>query len=660
MQRGFCRRWFLCGLTGLLTGTSKALAACLQAILPNPNERLAVAEGKRLGVGSVSLSGPRAVEVLSHQSWMLVYTAGPAGLRAGGGIRVAMRHLQGEVGTAQATSPQAPNYITAAADGDPPVKIHIPNGWKEFMTQYFPWQNIIQVTLPERGLEPGQSLRITIGDRRAGSPGMRVQPYDESHYGLKCYVDPIGDGEYLPVEEMPTIEVVAAEPCRLQAVMPSDAVAGEPTWCLVRAEDRYGNPAPRFRGRVELRSTDPAATLPDVHTFAEEDRGVCRFEGIRFAATGIQRITAVASAEGHEPFQAVANPVRVAGQRPPERVLWGDLHGHTVFSDGRGTVEEYYDFACRVAGLDFCALTDHDFEMVDEMWEHCKAATNRWNRPGEFVTIHGYEWSGLTPDGGDHNVYFLDDDAPLYRSTLMYDPRNLQMDHTSEKVKTVEELLARLAGHLRHKNVFCIPHFGGRRGNPRWHDPRVQRLIEIYSDHRRSEEWANTFLSAGHRLGIMASSDNHYGNPGYGYLRILYDWDKQEIGTGLVAVYAPERTRESVFHALYDRRVYATSGARILLDFRLNGHPMGSEVKLDQSPTLVVDAVGTAAITHLEIKKNSKPVFVATPNRQSARLEWRDEAFSPAESVFYYTRVVQEDGEEAISSPIWVDGTISR
>ena len=71
----------------------------------------------------------------------------------------------------------------------------------------------------------------------------------------------------------------------------------------------------------------------------------------------------------------------------------------------------------------------------------------------------------------------------------------------------------------------------------------LQRLIEIFSDHRRSEAWANTFLAAGHRLGIMASTDNHYGNPGYGYLKILHDWQRQEIGTSAMAVYAADRTR---------------------------------------------------------------------------------------------------------------------
>ncbi len=656
MTKPMGRRSFLGGLAGLLAAAGKALAAGLQRFFPNPNEDRAVAEGKRLGVGSVKLSGPQSAQVLSHQTWTLVYTAGPAGIAPGGGIRVALRHLQRQAAVPQATAPAEANYVSAVADGEAAVRVDIPNGWKTFMTQYFPWQNVIQVTLPERGLDAGQRLRIILGDRSGGGPGMRVQPYDESHYGLKCYADVDGKGRYLPLGTMPTIEVVGAEPYRLQAVMPSDAVAGEPTWCIVRAEDGYGNPAPRFRGRVALESTDPEATLPSSHRFNEADRGICRFEGLRFAAPGTQRIKAVGLEDERERFHAAANPVRVAAQPPSELLLWGDLHGHTLLSDGRGTVDEYYDFAERVAGLDFCAVSDHAFEMVDEMWEHCKAVTNARNRPGRFVTIHGYEWSGRTSDGGDHNVYFLEDDPPIYRSTLMYDSRNLQMDHVSEKVETVAELMARLAARLKYKDVFCIPHFGGRRGNPRWHDPRVQRLIEIYSDHRRSEPWAASFLAAGHRLGIMASSDNHYGNPGYGYLKILHDWDKQEIGTGLVAVYAGRRTRESIFHALYDRRTYATSGARILLDFRLDGQPMGSEVKVQRPPTLVVDATGTAPIDRVEIKKNGETVHTATPKQELVRMEWQDGAFQPGPAGYYYVRITQADGEEAISSPVWVHG----
>ena len=192
--------------------------------------------------------------------------------------------------------------------------------------------------------------------------------------------------------------------------------------------------------------------------------------------------------------------------------------------------------------------------------------------------------AALQPIGGDHNVYFLGDDPPIYRSPLMYHPQNYQMDHDGPKVDHVTKLFELLRENFEPGTVFCIPHWGGRRGNPQWHDPQVQRLIEIFSEHRRSEDWAGTFLTAGHRLGIMASGDNHSGNPGYGCLKPSHNWDTQEIGMALIAVQAEQLTRESIFRALYDRRVYATSGARILLDFRVAGQPMGSEVRTDDAP----------------------------------------------------------------------------
>ena len=127
----------------------------------------------------------------------------------------------------------------------------------KYFAEYFAWHNMIEVVLPERGLKPGEILRITLGDRSGGSPGIRVQPFDESCFVFKTYADALGQGKYLPLANSPAIEIVAAEPVRLQVVMPSDAVVGQTTWCLVRAEDRYGNPAPRYRGRVKLTATDP-------------------------------------------------------------------------------------------------------------------------------------------------------------------------------------------------------------------------------------------------------------------------------------------------------------------------------------------------------------------------------------------------------------------
>jgi len=639
-------------LAGLLLTSGAMLGADRPSAAPYMNEAEAVAAGLELGIGSAELEGPRVVEVFTNQTWTLVYTAGRAGIKPGGGIRVGLRHLLCWE-QLQTANPKGNAYFTVRAENDLAVKLYVARDWKRFFGPHFAWQNMQEVILPERGLAPGETLRLTYGDLSGGGPGIRIQPVDESHFVFKVFVDALGDGNWLPLAKSPSIEIVAAEPHRLNVVMPSDAVAGQPTWCIVRAEDRYGNPATRYGGTVALRSTDSAARLPSEYRFVEADRGVHRFETVAFNTPGDHTLSV-----DDGTFQATGNPVRVAPTRPEKLLLWGDLHGHTLFSDGRGTVEEYYDFAQRVAGLDFCAVSDHAFELTEAMWEHSKAVTNRAYQPGRFVTFQAYEWSGNANVGGDHNVYFLQDDPPIYRSDNYYDPRNIQMYHGPEpKVPHITGVFDRLAERLQKKNVFCIPHYGGRHGNPEWHNPKVQRLIEIFSEHRRSEDWATTFLTRGHRLGIIASTDNHLGNPGYGYLRPSYDWDTQEIGMAAVAVYAPERTRESAFRALYDRRTYATSGDRIILDFQADGHPMGSEYRTDSPPLITVEVVGTAPISRVEIKKNSRVLHTFEPKgtARAVTLQWRDTAFQAGEPCYYYVRVVQDNNEEAICSPIWVN-----
>lgn len=630
--------------------SSALLGAKRQSERIYENEAEAVAEGRKLGIGYAVLDGPARVEVLTHQTWTLAYTAGKAGIQPGGGIRVTMRHIHCW-SPPQTKDPTAEGYLTVKTPDGVAAQVAAQPKPDPPFTQYFPWQNMVQVKIPEKELAPGETIQITYGDHSGGSPGMRVQPFDESRFVFKCFVDARGDGDYLPLAEHPSIEIVAAEPYRLNVIMPSDALVGRPTWCVVRAEDRYGNPSSRYRGTIRWQATDPSAELPPAYTFTDADRGAHRFEDLTLTTAGDHTVQV---SDGK--FQATGNPVRAAREQPKRLLLWGDIHGHTLYSDGRGTVEEYYDFARRVAGLDFCSVTDHAFEILDDMWAHSKAVTNRLYEPGHFVTFQAFEWSGKTDVGGDHNVYFLENDPPIYRSTSYYDRRNFQMYHgPTAKEPHITDVFAKLAEQLRDRDVFTIPHYGGRRGNPKWHDPRVQRMVEIFSEHRRSEDWASTFLKQGYRMGIMASTDGHFGNPGYGYLKPTYDWGTQEIGMAAVAVYAAERTRESVFRALYDRRVYATSGDRIILDVQADGHAMGSEYKTTSPPTLEIEAVGTAPFARIEIKKDSEIVHVVEPGQTSVRLQWRDPDFRPDGTCYYYVRVVQNDNEEAISSPIWIN-----
>ncbi len=619
-----------------------------------PAEMAAVEEGKKLGIGSVWLEGPAEVKAYTYQSWTLHYVVGESGMKGGGGIRIGMRHSLGW-SPFQISDADADGYITAELQDNTPIPISLPKDGilNEYFLPYFPWQNMFEVNIPEPGLEAGDTLLIHIGDTREGSKGMRIQPWDEFTFVFKCYVDVSGNGRYLPLSDNPSVKIKAADPYRLSMLTPSNAVAGKPTWCLIRAEDRYGNPTPTYRGSVRIQSKNKQSGVDITYDFKASDKGVHRFNNVVFETEGTFRLSA-----NDGEFNCTSNPVKVSYTASPKKIYWGDLHGHTLFSDGRGSVEQYYEFARNIAGLDFCAVTDHGFEVTDKMWQYSKKVTNRANDPGNFITLNAYEWSGMKDVGGDHNVYYLDDDPPIYRSRSFYNYQNYQMYHGKEpQINHVEDLFKILDRDYETGSVFCIPHFGGRRGNPKWHDPEIQRSIEVFSEHRRSEDWMKPFLKKGQRLGIIASSDGHYGNPGYGYLNFSnsFNWEKKEIGMALVAVYAEELTRKDIFSSLYNRHTYATTGERIILDFRVNGKPMGSEIHSEDPPMLSVYASGTNIIERIEIKKNNQIVKVFNPEKKKVRIEWKDTSFSHLKTSYYYVRIVQSDKEEAISSPVWIN-----
>jgi hypothetical protein len=170
-------------------------------------------------------------------------------------------------------------------------------------------------------------------------------------------------------------------------------------------------------------------------------------------------------------------------------------------------------------------------------------------------------------------------DPPLMRSRSYYDYRNQQAFHGADiSANHIEDVFNFLTDRCPPASAIVVPHFGGRPAHPKWHRPELERLIKIFSEHQRSEVWAASFRATGRFLGNTAGGDDQIGRPGYGFLAYIDSPEDRPSGLGLVAIQAANLTRESVFASLYNRRVYATTGARILLDFVINGHPMGSEL----------------------------------------------------------------------------------
>lgn len=643
-----------------------ALLAVPLFLAPNPlarhaTEDDAVVAGQKKDLGAAILEGPAEVEVNSQASWTLRFTVGRAGMKPGGGVRLAFAHgMGGDWGGQhlQTAQPDAESYAAATATNGARIRI-TPKPWRtgaagpdETFRRYHPWQWITEFILEDKPLKTGDVISISM-------QRLRVQQRDETAFLFKLYADSNGDDDYLPLAKSPAVRICGAAADSIVVNAPADAVAGQPVAVTAWLADRFANPATGFTGTLRVENNDSKVELPRPHRFRANELARYRFQGIVFSQPGVYRLR-VTQTDG--PLRGVSGPIRVYAQASPQRVFWGDIHTHTSYSDGRGSVAETYEFGRDYSALDFCAVTDHSFLVSDKMWQEIKDVTNRLYRPNEYVTFLAYEWSGMTDVGGDHNVYFRDSDAELTRCYSYYNYRNLRMYHgPNHGANHVEQLFKLLAEHSRSRNILAIPHFGGRRGNPEWHNPEIQRLIEIFSDHRRSEDWAQTFLDRRYRIGIMASTDNHAGNAGYGFrvrpgaaapdaaLR-----PQETNGTSLIAVYAPAKTREAIFDAMYQRHTYATTGNRMLVEFRVNGALMGEEIRSADPPRITVTAEGTAPIDRILVLRNSEVIYAHPGEGSSVRFEYVDN--SPGwKGSFYYVRVEQKDGEQAISSPVWVD-----
>ncbi len=470
---------------------------------------------------------------------------------------------------------------------------------------------------------------------------------------------------------------------RLLVTLPSTAVIGERLSVLVEAVDAGGRTIPDFTGLVSFSATDGHAILPQPWEYFSFERGRRRFGGLVFRSEGVHRVTATDAKAG---LVGESAPIMVERHRPTYRVYWGDLHGHSgEYACGQGTIDGYYQFARDYAGLDFCALTDHDQSAgvphdLSSIWDKVCRAAQYYNRPHEFVAFLGYEWSSSTglahgeapdrplPHGYGHKcIYYLGDDEPLFSCV---DPRS----------NTPDRLWKRLAG----REALAIPHHPATRENwwTDWdyHNPEYERLVEIYSVWGSSERSAadgNPYpirhgggetpgrhvldaLRRGYVLGFIGGGDTHDGSPGRGYAHFPRSEKEREreVGIyrpGLHAVYAKELTREALWQAMKVRRTYATTGARIVVEFSVGSAPMGSVIRRWPGGAARFHArvEGTADLAKVEILRNGDVIERIPGQGRSMSWDWARNA-QPGTSQWFYLRVTQVDGQMACSSPIWL------
>ncbi|MEQ9334822.1 DUF3604 domain-containing protein [Thalassobaculum sp.] len=494
------------------------------------------------GSARIDARGPFAVR--SFQTVDLTYTVGRFGLDDSGSIKIVQR-FPNDGGRLQVADPTAMNFISArASNGCSLILVPEPDGHQR------PWERSLRITVRGGSMHPGDSIAVTFGDRGGGSPGLRLQTFCETAHEFRVLVDPCATGHFFPLTDRPCIEIVAGTPVRWKAVLPTHGRPGGPFSLGLRAEDLWGNPSHRAGRSLRLEADGGILGLPGRVDYPDGERA-WRITGLTAPAAGIVRVR-VLDDDGAE--LARSNPLVVrAGQTGG---YWGDLHGQSGETVGVNPIDEYFAFGRDLAFLDVMSHQANDFQVTGAFWARINAVTDAVNRDGTFVAFPGYEWSGNTPVGGDHNVFFRHAGRPIRRSShaLLEDRSDLDGD-----ANTTTELFEA----LRDEDCVVYAHVGGRPADIGRDDGgRIRTAVEVHSDWGSFEWIMKDSFAHGYRLGLVCNSDGHKGRPGASHP------GASQFGAlgGLTCFLADDLTRDGIFAALRRRRHYGTTGCRMFLD----------------------------------------------------------------------------------------------
>ena len=505
------------------------------------------------GSARVDRTGP--FEVRSFQTVTVTHTIGRFGLDDSGSIKIVQR-FPNDGGRLQVEDPAAMNFVSARASNGCRLRL-IP----EREGHQRPWERSLRIVVSGGFMRPGDTIAVTFGDRSGGSPGLQLQTFCEARHEFRVLVDPCATGHFYPLPDRPWIAVVAGPPVRWKAVLPTHGRPGQPFALGLKAEDLWGNPSHRAGRTLRLEADGAVAGLPERVAFPDGERAL-RIGGLTVAGQGIVRIR-VLDDDGAE--LARSNPLVVrAGQSPG---YWGDLHGQSGETVGVNTIEAYFAFGRDLAFLDVMGHQGNDFQITGAFWRRINEVTTALDRDGAFVAFPGYEWSGNTPMGGDHNVFFRDAGRPIRRSShaLLEDRADLDRD-----VNTTAELFEA----LRDEDCVVYAHVGGRPADIGRDDGgRLRTAVEVHSDWGTFEWIMKDSFAHGYRLGLVCNSDGHKGRPGASYP------GASQFGAlgGLTCFLAERLSRDGIFEALRRRHHYGTTGCRLFLDVRA-GFPGGATV----------------------------------------------------------------------------------
>lgn len=330
-------------------------------------------------------------------------------------------------------------------------------------------------------------------------------------------------------------------------------------------------------------------------------------------------------------------------------LYFGQLHAHTDISNGAGSVEEAFQYASQVDGLDFFAVTDHsdsfdnadmgaidaDGADISADWAAGKQAAASVTN-GDFVGLFGFEMTWPEDKQLGHISTF---NTPGWQTRDQADFENVPT-----ALENYYKALTSVPGSVSqfnhpddiHGDFERFDHYSPQ------YDAAVSLLEVAGEDGVVDCGYYDRALDEGWHVAPTNNQNNHNGQWG----------DASDART---VVLAKSLTEEALYAAMKDRRVYATQDSDLAIYYELNGTVMGSILpkSKDAEITVFLSDPTDEAIGNVEVVTDGGAVlvseYVETPSQVL-------ELPASGGRSYYYLRITQPDGDVAVTAPVWMDG----
>lgn len=316
-------------------------------------------------------------------------------------------------------------------------------------------------------------------------------------------------------------------------------------------------------------------------------------------------------------------------------VYFGHLHNHCSYSDGSSIPDSAYKYAKTKSRLDFFALSDHNYLLSSTEWKKVKAAADKYQQDGVFTGLWGFEWTHLT-QGHVTVVGTSSNNLSTTLANLCTWLNNQSagvafFNHPGEYDYTDDEFVH--FSTTPTSKMVGMELWNGSNGFSHYY----------YNDGYYSGDGNKGFydeaISRGWKIGAAGSEDNHSTNWG-------------NAVSSKMAILAASNNRSALMAALQAKRFYSTLDKNLALSFKIGNSEMGSTVTADTYNLTIEARDGDSeSFSEVALVRNGVVVNTWTPDASTVNI-FASLTFYNGE--YYYVRVKQADGDEAISSPIWI------